>query len=131
MFPATNSEIYVTWRRTLEIGPSFSRHFWLVFIANLADYIGMAQLYSRFHGDPQVRAYLAPFILFMIFVVNYLGYYMLQAYRYVRARLRDPACDEQSAADLLFVSYAGFRSYFVGLSMLYFLMSVASIIPRS
>jgi hypothetical protein len=131
MYPALSStEIYVTWRKTLVQGPQFSRHAFLVVIANFLSYLGMAMLYQRYHADPNVGQYLSIFILFMVFVVNFLGYYMLEAYKYVRRQMLSQDCTETHARDLLFISYAAFRLYFVGLMVFFILMAVASQIPK-
>ncbi|MEO6806238.1 MAG: hypothetical protein ABI286_10935 [Edaphobacter sp.] len=114
---AMPSEISVTWRKTITHGFLSSRHFWLVIMFNLLNYIDLLGLYRRFHEDARFAPYLTGFILLIVFLINYAGYYILNLYRLMKREFAKSDFQEESATSLLQISYVAFRLYILCLGM--------------
>lgn len=125
IFPVNRKEVQQTWLRTLTGGNPFSRHRFLITVANLFCLIGLAKLGSyAYVKGVSLETISISMALALIFPALG-GYYAFLLFKSVRGALAE-SNSETEAENLLSVSYVGFRLYFV---LLMGLGGVAFLVP--
>lgn len=119
------------WRNTVTQGPWRSRHFVLVILFNALNVISLFVLWRLLHTNPVVGPYLQIFLLVMVFLLLYAGWYAYQAYRTARETLAGAELTKQVEESVLQLSYFVFRVYLVGLVLAFVVVESANlIIPK-
>lgn len=119
-----DTEINVTWRKTVSHRFTTSRHFFLAIIFNLLNFIALLNLYKQVKNVPTYQPYIGGFILLYIFFLSYAGYYMWSVYKVVHPLFQvENSMPEPSNRAVLSLSYLAFRLYLTALCFSFFIVS--------
>lgn len=113
VFPVSDKEVSVTWRRTLTNGLFTSRHGILVIACNLAAYASMVSLYRTLEPYVHSEWMLVTGTAAAVAVLSLVSVYMFQLYKVNKVAVSDPTMNEQQLSAVLASSYLGFRMYVV------------------
>ncbi len=125
IFPVKRKEVQQAWMQSLTSGNPFSRHRLLIACGNLFCLTGLAKLGSyAYLKSVSMETISISMALGLIFPLLG-GYYAYLLFKSVRGALAESNSETESA-NLLSVSYVGFRLYFV---LLMGLGGVAFLVP--